>query len=92
MAGCEDHIELLGGGCVGGPDGVDVDLARGCRVGVTEAGGDGRDWDAGVDHQCGVRVAEAVDGNIRQVVRSYEITEPTPYRIGVDRHTVRLGE
>ena len=39
LAGCEDEVELLGGGCVGGLDGVDVDLARGCRVGVTESGG-----------------------------------------------------
>ena len=92
MAGCEDHIELLGGCCVGGLDGVDIDLARGCRVGVAEAGGDGGQRDAGVDHQGGVRVAQAVDGDVRQVVRSYEITEPTPYRIGVDRHTVWLGE
>ena len=55
---------------------MDVDLARGGRVGVTEAGGDSGQRDAGVDHQGRVRVAEAVDGDIRQVVRSYEITEP----------------
>lgn len=35
---------------------MDVDLARGCRVGVTEAGGDGGQRDAGVDHQRGVRM------------------------------------
>ena len=35
LAGGEDHIELLGSGCVGGLDGVDVDLARGGRIGVT---------------------------------------------------------
>lgn len=92
MAGGEDEVELLGGGCVGGLDGVDVDLARGCRVGVAEAGGYRRQRDAGVDHQRGVRMAEAVDGDVRQVVRSYEITEPTPYRIRMDWHTVRLGE
>ena len=50
----------------------------GCsRIGVTEAGGDGGDRDAGVDHQGCVGMAQAVDGDIRQVVRSYEITEPT---------------
>lgn len=56
---------------------MDVDLACGGRVGVAEAGGYGSQWDTGVDHQRGVRVAEAVDGDVRQVVRSYEITEPT---------------
>ena len=92
MAGCEDQVELLGGGCVGGLDGVDVDLACGGRVGVAEAGGYGSQWDAGVDHQGGVRVAQAVDGDVRQVVRSYEITEPTADGVRVDRHTVGLGE
>lgn len=92
MVFCKNHIELLGGGCVGGPDGVDVDLARGGRVGVAEAGGYGSQWDAGVDHQGGVRVAEAVDGDVRQVVCTDEITEPASYCIRVDRHTVRLGE
>ena len=60
LAGGEDEVELLGGGCVGGPDGVDVDLTCG-GVGMAEAGGDGDDRYAGVDHQGGVRVAEAVD-------------------------------
>lgn len=69
-----------------------VDPCRCGRIGMAEAGGDGGDRYAGVDHQGGVRVAQAVDGNIRQIVRSYEITEPTPYRIGVDRHTVGLRE
>lgn len=92
LAFCEDHIELLGGGCVGGLDGVGVDSGGCGRVSVAEAGGDGGDRDAGVDHQGRVRVTQAVDGDVRQVVRSYEITEPTPYRIGMDRHTVRLGE
>lgn len=71
---------------------MDVDLARGCRVGVTEAGGDGGQRDAGVDHQRGVRMAEAVDGDVRQVVRSYKVTEPTADGIRMDWHTVRLGE
>ena len=92
MAFCENEVELLGGGCVGGLDGVDVDLTGRCRVGVTESGGYRRQGDTGVDHQRGVRVAEAVDGDVRQIVRSYEITEPTPYRVRMDRHTVRLGE
>lgn len=65
MVFCKNHIELLGGCCVGGLDGVDVDLACGGRVGVTEAGGDGRDRDTGVDHQRGVGMAQAVDRDIR---------------------------
>lgn len=56
---------------------MDVDLACGGRVSVAEAGGNGGQRDAGVDHQRGVRMAEAVDGDVRQVVSSYEITEPT---------------
>ena len=92
LVGCKDQVELLGGCCVGGLDGVDIDLARGGRVGVTEAGGDGGDRDAGVDHQRGVRMAEAVDGDVRQVVRTDEITEPTSDGIRMDWHTVRLGE
>ena len=75
--GCEDQVELFGGGCVGGLDGVDIDLACGGRIGVAEAGGYGSQWDTGVDHQRGVGMAQAVDGDVRQVVRSYEITEPT---------------
>ena len=71
---------------------MDVDLARGGRVGVAEAGGDGGDRDAGVDHQGGVRVAQAVDGDIRQVVGADEIAEPAADSVRVDRHTVRLGE
>ncbi len=71
---------------------MDVDLACGGRVGVAEAGGYGSQWDTGVDHQRGVRMAEAVDGDVRQVVRSYEITEPASYRVRMDRHTVGLGE
>ena len=35
LARGEDEVELLGGGCVGGPDGVDVDLACGGRISVT---------------------------------------------------------
>ncbi len=57
--------------------GVGVDLARGCRVGVAEAGGDSCQRDAGVDHQRGVGMAQAVNGNVRQVVSTDEITEPT---------------
>lgn len=91
LAFCEIHIELLGG-CVGGLDGVDIDLARGCRVGVAEAGGYGSQWDTGVDHQRGVGMAQAVDGDIRQVVRSHEVTEPTADGVRMDRHTVGLGE
>lgn len=83
---------MLCGGCVGGLDSVGVDSGRCGWVGVTEAGGDGGDRDAGVDHQGGVRVAEAVDGDVRQVVRTDEITEPTSDGIRVDRHTVGLGE
>ena len=71
---------------------MDVDFARSCRVGVTEAGGYRCQRDAGVNHQGGVRVAEAVDGDVRQVVRFDEITEPASNGIGVDWHTVRLGE
>ena len=89
---CEDQVELLGGCCVGGLDGVDVDLARGCRVGVTEAGGYRCQRDAGVDHQRGVRVAQTVDGDVRQVVRTDEVAEPASYRVRMDWHTVGLGE
>lgn len=92
LAAGEEDVELLGGCCVGGLDGVDVDLACGGRVGVAEAGGDGGDRDAGVDHQGRIRVAQAVDGNIRQVVRSHEITEPAADSVRVDRHTIGLGE
>ena len=92
LAFCEDHIKLLGGGCVGGLDGVDVDLAGRCRIGVAEAGGYGSQWDTGVDHQGCVCMAKAVDGDVRQVVRFDEITEPTAYRIRVDRCSVRFGE
>lgn len=88
----EDQIQLFSGGCVGGLDGVDIDLARGCRIGVTEAGGDGGDRDAGVDHQRGVGMSEAVDGDVRQIVRTDEVAEPTADGVGVDRRTVRLGE
>ena len=69
-----------------------VDLAGRCRVGVAEAGGDGRDRDAGVDHQRGVGMAQAVDGDVRQVVCANEVTEPTADGIGMDGHTVGLGE
>ena len=61
----EDQIQLLCSCCVGGLDGMGVDSGGRGWVGVTEAGGDGGDRDAGVDHQRGVRMAEAVDGNIR---------------------------
>ena len=71
---------------------MDVDLAGRCRVGVTESCGDGGQRDTGVDHQGGVRVAEAVDGDVRQVVPSYKITEPTAYRIRVDGCSIGLGE
>ncbi len=56
---------------------MDVDLAGRCRVGVAESGGDGGQRDAGVDHQGRVRVTQAADGDVRQVMRSHEITEPT---------------
>ena len=92
MARGEDEVELLGGGCVSGLDGVGVD-SGGCGwIGVAEAGGDGRERDAGVDHQRGVGMAQAMDGDVRQVVRSNEVAEPAPYRIRMDWHTVRLGE
>ena len=89
---CEDYIELLGGGSVGGLDGVGVDSRRGGRIGVAEAGGDGGDRDAGVDHQRGVRMAQAVDGDVRQTIRFDEVTEPTADRVGMNRRTIRLGE
>lgn len=92
LAGCEDEVELLGGGCVGGLDGVSVDSGGRGWISMAEAGGDGGDRDAGVDHQGCVRMAEAVDGDVRQVVRSNEVAEPAPYRIRMDWHTVRLGE
>lgn len=65
LAGCKDHVELFCGGCGGGLDCVGVD--SGCRgwVGVTEAGGDGGDRDAGVDHQGRVRMPQAVDSDVR---------------------------
>ena len=90
--GCKDQVELLGGCCVGGLDGVSVD--SGCRgwISVAEAGGDGGDRDAGVDHQGCVGMAQAVDGDVRQVVRSHEITEPAADSVRMDRHTVGLGE
>ena len=50
LAGCEDQIRLLGG-CVGGLDHVDEDLARGGRVGMVVSCGDGGQRDAGVDHR-----------------------------------------
>lgn len=53
LAGCEDQIRLLGG-CVGGLDHMDKDLARGGRVSMVESCGDGGQRDAGVDHQGGV--------------------------------------
>ena len=71
---------------------MDVDLARGCRVGVTESGGYRRQRDAGVDHQRGVGMAQAVDGDVRQIVGTDEVAEPASYRVRMDRHTVELGE
>ena len=35
LAGCEDQVELLGGGSVGGLDGVGVDPCRCGRVSMT---------------------------------------------------------
>lgn len=92
LAGCEDQVELFCGGSVGGLDGVGVDPCGRGRIGVAEAGGDGGDRDAGVDHQCGVRVAEAVNGDVRQVVGADEVVEPTADGVGMDRRTIRLGE
>ena len=71
---------------------MDVDLARGCRVGVAEAGGDGGQRDAGVDHQGCVGMAQAVDGDVRHVIRFDEVSEPASNGIGVNWHTVGLGE
>ena len=62
------------------------------RVGEAKSGGDGGDRDAGVDHQRDVRVAEAVDGDVRQVVRTDEITKPTSDGIRMNRCTIGLGE
>ena len=65
----------------------------GCgRIGVTEAGGDGGDRDAGVDHQRGVRMAQTVDGDVRQIIRFDEIAEPTADGVRVDGCTVRFRE
>ena len=65
----------------------------GCgRIGVTEAGGDGCDRDAGVDHQGSVRMTQAVDRDVRQIVRTNEVAEPTADGIGVNRSAVRFGE
>lgn len=69
-----------------------VNPCRGSRVSVTEAGGYRGDWDSGVDHQRGVRVAQAVDRDVRQAVRFYEITEPAADGVRMDRHTIGLGE
>ena len=93
MAGGEYQVELLGGGCVVGLDGVGVDPCGRGWIGVIEAGGYRGDWNTGVDHQRGVRVAQAVDGDIRQVVYPYEITEPTADGVRMDRHTgaLRIG-
>lgn len=92
LAAGEEDVELLGGGCVGGLDGVDVDLTCGGGVGVAEAGSYRCQRDAGVDHQRGVRMAETVDGDVRQIVGADEVAEPAPYRIRMDRHTVGLRE
>lgn len=62
------------------------------RAGVAEAGGDRGQRDAGVDHQGCVGMAQAVDGDVRQIVGADEVAEPAPYRIRMDRHTVRFGE
>lgn len=51
-----------------------VDFACGGRVDVAEAGGYRCQRDAGVDHQRGVRVAQAVDGDVRQIVGADEVT------------------
>ena len=37
-------------------------------------------------------MAQAVDGDARQVVRSHEITEPAADSVRMDRNTVGLGE
>ena len=71
---------------------MDVDLARGCRIGVTEAGGNSRDRDAGVDHQRRVGMAQTVDGNVRKIIRFDEVAEPTADGVRVNRRTVRLGK
>lgn len=92
VAASEKDVELLGSGCVGGLDRVGVDPRCRGGVGVTESGGDGGDWDAGVDHQGGVGVAQAVDGDVRQVVGFDKVAEPTADRVRVDRCAVGLGE
>ena len=84
LGGCKDHVELFCGGGVGGLDGVGVDSRRGGRIGMVEAGGDGCDRDAGVNHQGGVRMAQAVDGDVRQVVRFDEVAEPTADGVGMN--------
>lgn len=40
---------------------MDEDLARGGRIGMVESCSDGGQRDAGVDHQGGVSMAQAVD-------------------------------
>lgn len=71
----------------GKSDGVDVDLACG-GVGVSQSRCDRGQLDTGVDHQLGVVMAQAVNGDIWQIVGADEVTEQAVYTAFAHRKTL----